>query len=293
MALATEAGSNRERRRFAGGLSPARVAGALVAAIVLVAVFAPWIVTHDAFSQDLFNLNKGPSPAHLLGTDHIGRDVFSRLVMGARQTLAVGLGGTLVAFLVGGALGLLGMALGRWAEMTVFAFIDLVRAVPGILLALLIIVAVGEGIGPVTLALGISFAPFFAYVARATYKREAAQDYVRVAALFGGGRLHMLRLHILPNLFGSLITQAAIILPRCIVTESVLSFLGLGSSPDAPTWGRMISDASRYLEVSPHAILAPVTALIVLTVSLLIMGDALRERFDPLRAGANNPPGAA
>ncbi|WP_226574316.1 ABC transporter permease [Acuticoccus sediminis] len=285
MALAMEAiGDKAGRRRRAGVLTPARIAGAVVLAIVLTAVFAPWIATHDPFDQDLFSLNVAPGGEHLLGTDHIGRDVFSRLVMGARLTLMVGAGGTLVAFLLGGALGLLGMALGRWGEMAVFAFIDLVRAVPGILLALLIIVAVGEGTGPVTLALGISFAPFFAYVARATYKREAAQDYVRVAGLFGGGRLHVLRLHILPNLFGSLITQAAIILPRCIVTESVLSFLGLGSSPDAPTWGRMISDASRYLEVSPHAILAPILALIALTVSLLVLGDALRERFDPLRA---------
>ncbi|WMS41828.1 ABC transporter permease [Acuticoccus sp. MNP-M23] len=273
-------------RRETGGRIPVLIAGAVVLAVVLIAAFAPWIAPYDPFAQDLMHLNKGPGAAHLLGTDQIGRDVFSRLVMGARQTLEVGVGGTLIAFLIGGALGLVGMALGRAGELAVFAFIDLVRAVPGILLALLIIVAVGEGTGPVTFALGVSFAPFFAYVARATYKREAAQDYVRVAGLFGGGRMHVLRLHIVPNVLGSLTTQAAIILPRCIVTESVLSFLGLGSSPDAPTWGRMISDGSRYMEVAPHAILAPVFALIALTVSLLILGDALRERFDPLRHGA-------
>ncbi|UOM36262.1 ABC transporter permease [Acuticoccus sp. I52.16.1] len=278
-------------RRAGGGRVLVGIAGAVVFAIILAAVFAPWLVTHDPFAQDLFHLNTAPGGEHPLGTDHIGRDVYSRLVMGARLTLIVGAGGAAIAFLLGGALGLLGMALGRWGERVVFAVIDLVRAVPGILLALLIIVAVGEGTGPVTLALGVSFAPFFAYVARATFKREAAQDYVRVAGLFGGGRLHVLRLHILPNLCGSLVTQAAIILPRCIVTESVLSFLGLGSSPDAPTWGRMISDASRYLEVSPHAILAPIAALVALTVSLLVLGDALRERLDPLRAGAL-PPGA-
>lgn len=273
-------------RRISGGQVVVSIAGAAVLAIVLMAVFAPLIATHDPFDQDLLALNNGPDAAHLLGTDHIGRDVFSRLVMGARLTLAVGLGGTAIAFVLGGALGLIGMALGRAGEIAVFAVIDLVRAVPGILLALLIVVAVGEGTGPVTLALGVSFAPFFAYVARAAYKREAAQDYVRVAGLFGGGRLHVLRLHIVPNVMGSLVTQAAIILPRCIVTESVLSFLGLGSSPDAPTWGRMISDSSRYLEVAPHAILAPVLALITLTVSLLVLGDALRERLDPLRRTA-------
>lgn len=277
-----------EARRKGGALTPLHIAGTVVLTLVMAAVLAPWIASHDPFVQNFLALNSGPSAEHWLGTDHMGRDVFSRLVSGARQTLIVGFGGTVVAFFLGGALGLFGLALGRWGELAVFAFIDLVRAVPGILMALLIIVAVGAGTGPVTLALGISFAPFFAYVARAAYKREAAQDYVRVAPLFGGGKLHILRLHILPNLFGSLITQAAIILPRCIVTESVLSFLGLGSSPDAPTWGRMISDGSRYLEVAPHAILVPIGALAALTVSLLILGDAFRERFDPLRSAGSD-----
>lgn len=239
------------------------------------------------------SLNQPPDPAHHLGTDHLGRDVFSRLVIGARVTLMVGIGGTFVAFVFGAVLGLGALALGRIPEMLVFGAIDVLRAMPGILLALLIIVAIGAGTGPVLLALGLSFAPHFAYVARAAYKREAAQDYVRAAGLFGGGRLHVLSHHVLPNVMGGLITQAAIILPRCIVTESVLSFLGLGSSPDAPTWGRMVSDASRYLEIAPHAILSPVLALIALTVSLLIVGDALRAGLDPLRAARGATRGGA
>jgi ABC-type dipeptide/oligopeptide/nickel transport system permease subunit len=120
-------------------------------------------------------------------------------------------------------------------------------------------------------------------VARAIYRREAAKDYVTAARLFGGGPLHVLRLHFAPNLVGGLVTQAAILMPRCIVTESVLSFLGLGSSPDAPTWGRMVAEASRYIEVAPHAILAPVLAIILLTLSLSFVGDAVRLRLDPLR----------
>ncbi|ESR24916.1 ABC transporter permease [Lutibaculum baratangense] len=286
MALALEA---RSRGAPRAGASGPLVGGAIVLAIALAAAFAPLIATHDPLAQDLLSLNQGPGAAHLLGTDHIGRDVFSRLVVGARTTLLVGIGGTLVAFLIGAALGLAALALGRVPEMIVFGFIDLVRAMPGILLALLLIVAIGAGTGPVTLALGISFAPFFAYIARASYKREAAQDYVKAAGLFGGGRLHVLALHILPNVMGGLVTQAAIILPRCIVTESVLSFLGLGSSPDAPTWGRMVSDASRYIELAPHAILAPVLALIALTVSLLLVGDALRKTLDPLRRARSEP----
>jgi peptide/nickel transport system permease protein len=272
--------------RSGTGRTPAaaRVGLGLLAVIVLVAIAAPWIVPYDPLDQDLLALNRAPSAAHWLGTDHIGRDVLSRLLMGARTTLAVGLGGAAAAFVLGAAFGLAALALGRLAEAAVFGGIDLVRAMPNVLLALLLIVAFGSGLVPVAIALGISFAPFFAYVARATYRRELAQDYVKAARTFGGSTLHILRLHVLPNLVGGLVTQAAILLPRCVVTESVLSFLGLGSSPDAPTWGRMVADASRYIEAAPHAALAPVCALVMLTVSLSLIGDHVRRLLDPLRA---------
>jgi ABC-type dipeptide/oligopeptide/nickel transport system permease subunit len=255
----------------------------ILAIIVAVAIAAPLIAPYDPLDQDLLSLNQWPGPEHWLGTDHIGRDVFSRLVMGARTTLLVGLGGAAAAFVLGAGFGLVALSLGRITETILYSAIDLVRAMPDVLLALLLIVALGEGAGPVAIALGISFAPFFAYVARAIYRREAAKDYVTAARLFGGGPLHVLRLHFAPNLVGGLVTQAAILMPRCIVTESVLSFLGLGSSPDAPTWGRMVAEASRYIEVAPHAILAPVLAIILLTLSLSFVGDAVRLRLDPLR----------
>ena len=255
----------------------------LVLTIVAAALLAPWVVPYDPLDQDLLLINAAPSAQHWLGVDHLGRDVFSRLVMGSRVTLAIGFGGTAIAFLIGGCLALAGLALGRFSETLVFGAIDLARAMPGILLALLLIVALGSGATGVAIALGISFAPLFAYVARAAYKREMAQDYVRAARIFGGGRMHVLVQHVMPNIVGGVVTQAAIILPRCMVTESVLSFLGLGSSPDAPTWGRMISDASRFIEQAPHAIIPPVLALITLTVSLSLVGDRLRIRLDPLR----------
>ncbi|MDF2999011.1 MAG: transporter permease [Xanthobacteraceae bacterium] len=285
MTLALPAGGDaRVRTGF-----PARtaIAAIVLAAIVAIALMAPLIAPFDPLDQDLLALNQPPGPEHWLGTDHIGRDVFSRLVMGARTTLLVGIGGAFAAFVFGAGFGLIALALGRVSEAVLFGAIDLVRAMPGVLLALLLIVALGEGAGPVTIALGISFAPFFAYVARATYRREAVKDYVTAARLFGGGRLHVLRLHFAPNLAGGLVTQAAILLPRCIVTESVLSFLGLGSSPDAPTWGRMVAEASRYIEVAPHAILAPVLAIVLLTLSLSFLGDAIRLRLDPLREAAS------
>lgn len=263
------------------------VAGGLVAVVVLAAIGAPFLAGASPLDQDLLAMNKAPSVEHLLGTDALGRDVFARLLWGARTTLAVGLLGTLLAFLLGAGIGLLAVIGGRFTETVWFAAIDLVRALPATLLGVVLIVALGSGTGPVIIALGLSYAPLIALVARAAHARETGRDYVAAATSFGGGRLHVLVHHVLPNLAGTLVTQAAIVLPRSIVTESVLSFLGLGSSPDEPTWGRMIAEASRFIEKAPHVILAPVIALVLLTASLSFLGDRLRRRLDPMRAGAS------
>src|SRR5690606_33421022 len=224
------------------------LAVAILVPIVAAVLLAPLITGYSPLEQNLLSRNQGPSLAHLLGTDHLGRDVLARLLDGGRTTLIVGTLSTILAFLMGAGIGLLAITFGRLSETVVFGFIDLVRALPGTLLALLLIVGLGSGMGPLILALGISYAPLVAYVARAAYKREVSREYVRAARTFGGSSIHVLWRHIVPNLAGALVTQAAIILPRCIVTESVLSFLGVGSSPDAPTWGRMISDASRSIQ---------------------------------------------
>ncbi|MGV6874799.1 ABC transporter permease [Pseudochelatococcus sp. B33] len=274
------------RRRWPAGLA---CAAAVVLLAIVVGVAAPWLSANSPLDQDLLQLNQAPGGDFPLGTDHLGRDVFARLLYGARETLAIAVAGTLVAFAIGAGFVLPALSFGRWSEAVLFAGVDLVRALPATLLALLLIVGFGSGAGPLMLALGISFAPLVAYVTRAAYHREAARDYVQAAASFSGGRLHVLGRHILPNIAGTLVTQAAIILPRCIVTESVLSFLGVGSSPDTPTWGRMIADASRFIERAPHAILAPLVALVLLTLSFSVIGNHLRQWLDPVRAGARVP----
>ncbi|PTM40067.1 ABC transporter permease [Bosea sp. 124] len=288
-ASAGESGRGRapsRRRHRPVGLVLACTVVLLVAAASLA---APWLTGNSPLDQDLLQINKGPSADFPLGTDHLGRDVFARLLYGARSTLGISVTGTAIAFAIGAGLGLLALSFGRWPAAILFSAIDLVRALPGTLLALLLIVGLGSGAGPLILALGISFAPLVAYVTRATYLREQARDYVQAASSFCGGRLHILRRHILPNIAGALVTQAAIILPRCIVTESVLSFLGVGSSPDAPTWGRMIADSSRFVERAPHAILVPLLALVLLTLSLSAIGNHLRRHLDPVRGEADGP----
>lgn len=253
-------------------------------ALLALALLGPWLAPFDPLDQDLMALNRAPGGAHWLGTDHLGRDVLSRLLAGAGTTLAVAVSGTLLALLLGGGAGLLLTGLGRWAKALGFAAIDTLRGLPPLLLGLVALAAMGPGLPPLVLALALSFAPLFAHVARTARRREAAADYVPAAIVSGAGPWRVLWRHILPNVAGPLVTLSAIILPRCVVTESVLSFLGLGAAPDAPTWGRMAADAARLAEAAPHALLVPVAAIALATAACAMLGDRLRRRVDPLRA---------
>jgi ABC-type dipeptide/oligopeptide/nickel transport system permease subunit len=250
---------------------------------LLFAMLGPSVVPHDPLTQDLAARNVPPDAVHLLGRDHLGRDVLARLAAGTRISLAVALGATLLALLLGAGLGLATEALGRWPSFLLFGTFDMVRAMPSILLALTLMVALGVGIWPLIIALGVAYAPHLALVARAVWRREDASGYVAAARVMGAAPLATLWRHVLPNIAGALVTQAAIIMPRAITTESVLSFFGLGVSPETPSWGRMISGASRFAESAPHAVLAPVLALCVVTLGFALVGDRLRLALDPLR----------
>lgn len=264
-------------------LSPTGVAAAaILAALALAVVAGPWLMTHDPF-QFSIAMNEPPGNGHWLGTDDQGQDIYSRLVAGARLSLFYGATSALLALAIGAGLALLAMPLGGIVELAVFGLVDMIRALPGILFALAFVAAFEPGAGSVILALGVSFSPYFALIAQATWRRQMAQPYTQAAIVLGAGRLRTALVHVLPNIAGALVTQFAIILPRCIVLESVLSFLGLGVSPQTPTWGRMIASASRYTEDAPHAVLAPILVLSATTFALAMTGDALRRRFDPAR----------
>jgi ABC-type dipeptide/oligopeptide/nickel transport system permease subunit len=239
-------------------------------------------MTHDPMGYS-FYLNERPSAEHWLGTDNMGQDIYSRLILGARLSLGVGAAAALVALGIGAGLALVALALGRWAEFAVFALVDLIRALPGVLFALALIVALEPGVSSVVIALGVGFSPYFARITKATYDQEMARPYTQAARVLGASPLRVALRHVAPNIAGALLTQFTIILPRCIVSEAVLSFLGLGVSPEVPTWGRMISSAVPYVETAPHTVLAPIVTLAALTFGLAMIGDELRRRFDPGR----------
>lgn len=253
-------------------------------ALLALALLGPWLAPFDPLDQNLLALNHRPGAVHWLGTDHLGRDVLSRLLAGAGTTLAVAASGTVLALLIGGIAGLALGGLGRGAEWLGFAAIDTLRGLPPLMLGLVALAAMGPGLSPLVLALALSYAPMFAHVARTARRREESADYVPAAVVSGAGPWRVLGRHILPNAAGPLVTLAAITLPRCVVTESVLSFLGLGAAPDAPTWGRMAADAARLAEAAPHALLVPVVAIAIATAACAALGDVARRRVDPRRA---------
>lgn len=258
-------------------------AGAVLLAIVLAAaLIGPALLSVDPLAQNLAARNQGPGPAAWLGTDSLGRDVLSRLVAGTRVTLAVATGATFVALVLGAGGALLALALGRVAEAIAFGVVDLIRAMPSILLALVLMIALGVGTPALVTALGLAYAPFFARIARAAWRREQASGYVEAAWTMGVGRVATLRRHVLPNVAGALVTQAAIVLPRAITSEAVLSFFGLGAEPSMPTWGRMIADAIPFVERAPLVLGFPVLALTLTTLATILLGDWLRRALDPL-----------
>ncbi len=265
-------------------MSQGRLPLVLLLVMSLLALGGPWLAPYDPLDQDLVALNQGPGSLHWLGTDHLGRDVASRLLAGAGTTFAVAIGGAVLALLAGAGFGMLASIVGGWAETLAFGLLDTLRGLPPVLLGLMLLAALGAGTLPLILALGASYAPIFAHVSRVSWQREARADYVPAAITAGATRLRILFRHLLPNLAGPLITLFAIIVPRCVVTESVLSFLGLGAAPDAPTWGRMAADAARLAEAAPHALLAPVLAITLATATAALAGDRLRRQADPLRA---------
>ena len=255
---------------------------AIVAVLVGVALLGPLLTPHDPY-QFSIRMNEAPSTDHWLGTDDQGHDVLSRVIAGTRLSLLFGAGAALVALALGSALPLIALSLGRVVETAVFSVFDLIRALPDILFALAFVAAFEPGALSVMVALGVSFSPMFAMITRATWRQQMARPYVAAARVLGASRLRVTLVHVLPNILGALVTQFAIILPRCIVLESVMSFLGLGVSPETPTWGRMIANATRFSEAAPHAVLAPILALSIATFGMAIVGNALRRRFDPDR----------
>jgi peptide/nickel transport system permease protein len=261
---------------------PAILGLIFIAIFVIGAVLAPYISPYDPTVGVLANHLQGPSLAHLMGTDLLGRDEFSRVLYGARISLTVGvvavifglIGGTLVGAIAGGAGGLVDGILMR--------VVDVLLAVPGILLAIGIVAWLGHGEIQIMLAVGVSYSPIFARLLRGSLLALRESDYVIAARSMGASPARILLRHMLPNALTPLIVQATLALATAIIDVAGLGFLGLGpGDPRIAEWGEMLTDSSRFLQSAPYLILFPGAAIVISAVGFNLLGDGLREAIDP------------
>ena len=256
------------------------VAFALLMAILVVAVAAPWATPYNPMKMDILGRLKPPSAAHWFGTDEFGRDVLSRVMLGARLWMLVGLLVVVVSTVLGT---LMGLAAGyvRRLDGPVMRLTDALMAFPDILLAIAFMAALGPSLYNVVLALGIVYTPRVARVVRAAALVVREMPYVEAATALGATSPRIVFLHILPNLASPILVQATFIFAYAILTEAALSFLGVGVPPTTPTWGNMIAGAQQYFQQADWLILFPGFAIVLTVLSLQIVGDGLRDALDP------------
>ena len=248
---------------------------------VLAAVFAPLLTPYTYDEMDLANRLAPPSAAHLLGTDEGGRDVFTRLLYGARVSLLIGIVPTLLSMMIGAALGILAGFSGGKTDTVIMRIADVMLAFPSILLAMVLMYMLGDGLINVFLTLSIVNWASVARVVRAETLRLKELEYVEAARVIGVSKNKILLRHILPNCIPTLIVLFTLNVPSSILTESSLSFLGLGVQPPAASWGLMVNQGRQYLYTAPWLSFAPCIAIMLTVLAFNFLGDGLRDVMDP------------
>ncbi len=274
--------------RIGAALRPAQrqplawIGATMLALFVLGGVAAPWIAPHNPTAIDLEHRLEGPSAAHFAGTDELGRDTLSRLLWGARLSLAVSVSVVAISLALGLAIGGLAGYRGGWIDtaLTTFAM-NTFLALPGILMAIAFAAFLGPGFINLVLALAIGGWAGYARLVRAQVMAVREKEYVEAARALGAGGMRIFFRHILPNIVQPVMVQAAIGMAGVILAEATLSFLGLGIPAPAPSWGSMLNDARSHLFDSPHLVLAPAAAVAAAVLGFNFVGDALRDRLDP------------
>jgi peptide/nickel transport system permease protein len=257
---------------------PAAMAGGcLIALGVLLATLGPVLVPYSPIAQDLQNPLGKPSPAHLLGTDQLGRDVLSRLVHGASTSLMVGVGAVMLGAIPGVAIGLIVGYRGGPADQIVMRILDGVMAFPSLVLALTIVSVLGPNLLNVMVAIAATSFPVYARLVRGQVLSVRELEYVNAIRVIGANDARILFYHVLPNVLGPIIVQAAFGAGFAIISEASLSFLGMGVQPPTPTWGSMIQIGFQYLQTAPWLVIAPATMIFVAVLGFQLFGDGLRD----------------
>jgi peptide/nickel transport system permease protein len=259
-----------------------RVGLGLSLLLIFVALVAPWLAPYNPAAQNLPERLEPPSRAHWFGTDELGRDVFSRVVYGARVSVTVGVSVVVGAGVVGLMIGALAGFLGGWVDLLInVIFINAFLAFPGILLAIAFAAFLGPGLENVVIALVVTGWAGYARLARAQALKVKELDYVAAARTLGASNWRILRRHILPNILQPVLVQAMIGLAGAILAESTLSFLGLGVLAPTPSWGAMLNDARSHLFDASYLVVFPALGLMWAVMAFNLLGDALRDWLDP------------
>jgi peptide/nickel transport system permease protein len=253
----------------------------LVGLATVAAVLAPLVAPFAPDTPDFVNILAPPSPGHWLGTDELGRDVLSRIIYGAQTSLFVGVLSVAVAALAGTALGLLSGYFGRLIDAVIMRVMDVVFAFPSILLALAITAVLGPSLNNAVLAIAVVNLPVFARVARAQTLVVRELEFVEARRALGFSTPDILFRTILPNILAPIIVQGSLLFAAAIITESYLSFLGLGAQPPTATWGNMLRNAIGFMELAPWLAVFPGAAIFLTVLGCNLLGDGLRDRFDP------------
>ncbi len=251
---------------------------------VLGAVLAPWIVPYSFETQDTLNTLAGPSASHWMGTDYLGRDLFSRLVYGARVSLFIGVMTTLIALVIGTVYGAVSGYVGGRTDSVMMRLVDVVFALPDLLMIILIMVVLGRGLTGIFLALTMVSWVTVARLVRGEVLRIKEFTFVEAARALGSSHARIIFLEILPNLWGVLIVTLTFRIPVAILAESTLSFIGLGIAPPFSSWGSLANDGWTAIKFYPHLILFPSLAIFLTILSFNFLGEGLRDIMDPHRA---------
>ena len=253
----------------------------IIVALVIVAILAPWIAPYDYTDQHILKTFKGPTREFLMGTDEFGRDLLSRIIWGTRPALIVGVLSVLVSIGIGVPIGVVaGYKLG-WIDRLVTWFVDIMLSFPALLLGLMIVTLLGQGIYKVIVAIGISHVAQYIRLARGPTLALRNHDFVRATRALGAGDIRITFSHILPNIIGPIIIMGTLSIAGAIRMEASLSFLGLGIQPPTPSWGNMIREGVANILQSPWMALFPGLALTFTVLAYNMVGDSLRDMFDP------------
>lgn len=261
------------------GIGPLLAAAVLIGLVALTLI-SPWIVPHDPISMDALQRLKPPSDTYALGTDSYGRDLLSRVLMGGRVSLLIGIGAAIVSIFLGLTIGLIA-GFSRWADAIIMRIMDSLMAIPSILLAIALIALNGPSIGSVLAAITIPEIPRVVRLVRSIVLSAREEPYIEAALSLGSSMPKIIWQHLMPNTLAPLTVQATYVCASAILTEAILSFLGAGISTEIPTWGNIMAEGRLYFQLKPSLIFWPGLLLSLCILSINLLGDTARDLLDP------------